>query len=1326
MKYWLLLFLQLTVVRSMAVVVNERAQVWTLLSWLGGNKHEILTGLYPLVSGVDEQAVGAGKLAQECRDIVKGKYNDPDFAALFYKFAQEYPMGYLNDYGVQPGSNFVVLNGENYTEPDKIYYFKSGDLAAQAAVEDATIIDSHDVVIGDATNSDGERLPLVIFYGCPDNEDEYEQFSRTLYLEATENKKLRYVWRSTCVPQKSQDENKFPVGITVTGLQTIENVLNSGIELDLPDRVAQPKAKDLENLVVEELEKLDYKLISAISVFFSTTGHNFVETFKYAKKLCNSLPLIMPQMLKIKEFDTYINESNKSLKKNNIDHNMLGLYVNGQYLKITQTYINSLLHVLRTELDFITGIHETLKKAIPDVSLQNVKRLMDLFSMSSIPNLSFLQPVKVDTHRIQGFSESVIYFNDIEKDIQYEDFSENVEVFFKESKYGILPEFKQNWNELVFVIDFDKIEADVDAREALGGMLRAIQIVQNGYPQRIGLIPFSSSGNKRIIRKIYELKSKKNLEDVVDYLQDILELNFGRESNFKKLPDYDHVRKELSINSTSIIINGNIFPFRKNTWNYLVSHVMKKDVTYIKEELGKLNKQTADDVDIRGLLHLKSLSKRNTKFIKDYFIEAAYTRVNESFLKEISNRVIQNINDTGHNIIHTITLIDDFNTENALIRLKNIVGVKFNGLKFRVIHTGDIGSSSCWNKFYQGKNIVNEVSKIKLNNKCKSSNGVGKYRLPILTKVLPDVSFSELSNGPLLLVNGRVSLMNEEDIPTISDIESLLVHESKRTIDLLYNLEEVFPGFSEKTIEPEFIESLSSFMTKMFYHGANSIEGSLPFSTETSVPRMNLRSLFVANNITTFRQHADEKPVDITLIVDPVEERSQKFLTLANQVMDLPFVNINLILYCTQNITLVPNNRIYFENMISTTVLKSGGFEYTLDKPWYVRTDEHDKISGHVLEVHNYAADQMVTIGIVEGERDVCLMLRDSKGNIIDKTTTMRTYGFAELTIPNLGDSYVVESCDSRYRVDSYELNAKSDYTPTDRIHWRTNLPNSLFVKVSKVKEKKEINPDTETVNFFTTIANHEEEEQMKETMLKIIATTGERPVTFYIWDESSITESFRDYGRLLNKLLPGREIHVEFVKYEWPPWLRPQRFRQKRLAISKLLFLDLLFPSNVSKVLLIGPNMDTYNLTSVYDMTLKRAIAMPKAQGKGYWSEGHWAEKIQKHSLVFHSVEPFILVDLDVLRSLGGGDYLRIHYQQVSADIKSLEVIDQDLLNDIQIEMPIRTLRKSALKTVEVSTREMKKLKSKLIALENDPIDLPESKSKGEDEEQQYFDDEL
>ena len=101
--------------------------------------------------------------------------------------------------------------------------------------------------------------------------------------------------------------------------------------------------------------------------------------------------------------------------------------------------------------------------------------------------------------------------------------------------------------------------------------------------------------------------------------------------------------------------------------------------------------------------------------------------------------------------------------------------------------------------------------------------------------------------------------MNEEDIPTISDIESLLVHESKRTIDLLYNLEEVFPGFSEKTIEPEFIESLSSFMTKMFYHGANSIEGSLPFSTETSVPRMNLRSLFVANNITTFRQHADEK-----------------------------------------------------------------------------------------------------------------------------------------------------------------------------------------------------------------------------------------------------------------------------------------------------------------------------------------------------------------------------------------------------------------------------------------------------------------------------------
>lgn len=48
----------------------------------------------------------------------------------------------------------------------------------------------------------------------------------------------------------------------------------------------------------------------------------------------------------------------------------------------------------------------------------------------------------MDLHTIPGFSESVIYFNDIESDPQYDELVNSVQAFFDKSKFGELPEIK--------------------------------------------------------------------------------------------------------------------------------------------------------------------------------------------------------------------------------------------------------------------------------------------------------------------------------------------------------------------------------------------------------------------------------------------------------------------------------------------------------------------------------------------------------------------------------------------------------------------------------------------------------------------------------------------------------------------------------------------------------------------------------------------------------------------------------------------------------------------------------------------------------------------
>lgn len=165
-------------------------------------------------------------------------------------------------------------------------------------------------------------------------------------------------------------------------------------------------------------------------------------------------------------------------------------------------------------------------------------------------------------------------------------------------------------------------------------------------------------------------------------------------SKYTSVPDVHGLLDELQIGETSIIINGEIYPFKKNTWNYLIAKVIKKDTEFIRKELN-ISPPKNKQIKVRDLLHYKSANLRHDKYTPNYFADSLYSSVNNSALENIGkDRVTTYTKDKKYNILHTITLVDDFNSIHALERLQNLLGSSFVGVRVRVIHVGDF--SSAW------------------------------------------------------------------------------------------------------------------------------------------------------------------------------------------------------------------------------------------------------------------------------------------------------------------------------------------------------------------------------------------------------------------------------------------------------------------------------------------------------------------------------------------------------------------------------------------------------------------------------------------------------
>lgn len=213
-------------------------------------------------------------------------------------------------------------------------------------------------------------------------------------------------------------------------------------------------------------------------------------------------------------------------------------------------------------------------------------------------------------------------------------------------------------------------------------------------------------------------------------------------------------------------------------------------------------------------------------------------------------------------------------------------------------------------------------------------------------------------------------------------------------------------------------------------------------------------------------------------------------------------------------------------------------------------------------------------------------------------------------------------------------------------------------------------------INIFSVASGHLYERMLNIMMLSVLKNTSHTVKFWFI--EQFLSPSFK---RSLPRLAEHYGFSFEMVTYKWPHWLRGQKEKQREIWGYKILFLDVLFPLDLDKVIFVDADQivrtDMINLVNTdlngapYGFT-PMCDSRVEMEGFRFWKQGYWANFLEGKP---YHISALYVVDLKRFRELAAGDRLRGQYHALSADPNSLSNLDQDLPNHMQHNLPIHSL---------------------------------------------------
>ncbi|KAL2942987.1 UDP-glucose:glycoprotein glucosyltransferase [Bienertia sinuspersici] len=242
-------------------------------------------------------------------------------------------------------------------------------------------------------------------------------------------------------------------------------------------------------------------------------------------------------------------------------------------------------------------------------------------------------------------------------------------------------------------------------------------------------------------------------------------------------------------------------------------------------------------------------------------------------------------------------------------------------------------------------------------------------------------------------------------------------------------------------------------------------------------------------------------------------------------------------------------------------------------------------------------------------------------------------------------------------------------------------------------------------IDIFSVASGHLYERFLKIMILSVLKNTH-RPVKFW-FIKNYLSPKFKDVLPLM-----AREygFDYELITYKWPTWLHKQTEKQRIIWAYKILFLDVIFPLSLDKVIFVDADQVVRaDLGELYDMDIKgRPLAYTPfcdnnkdMDGYRFWRQGFWKEHLRGKP---YHISALYVVDLAKFRQTAAGDTLRVVYETLSKDPNSLSNLDQDLPNYAQHTVPIFSLPQEWL-WCESWCGNSTKPKAKTIDLCNNPM---------------------
>uniref|UniRef100_A0A7S2RIH0 UDP-glucose:glycoprotein glucosyltransferase n=1 Tax=Mucochytrium quahogii TaxID=96639 RepID=A0A7S2RIH0_9STRA len=215
-----------------------------------------------------------------------------------------------------------------------------------------------------------------------------------------------------------------------------------------------------------------------------------------------------------------------------------------------------------------------------------------------------------------------------------------------------------------------------------------------------------------------------------------------------------------------------------------------------------------------------------------------------------------------------------------------------------------------------------------------------------------------------------------------------------------------------------------------------------------------------------------------------------------------------------------------------------------------------------------------------------------------------------------------------------------------------------------------------DTIHVFTLASGALYERFMRIMMVSVVKRTN-NPVKFWL------IENFLspDFKKTIPMLAKKYNFQYALVTYKWPHWLRRQTEKQRIIWGYKILFLDVLFPLNVPKVIYVDADQVVRaDLRELWEMDLEGkpygytpfCTSRKETLGFQFWRQGYWKDHLGGKP---YHISALYVVDLVKFRQMMVGDRLRATYDQLSRDPNSLSNLDQDLPNYAQNMVPIFSL---------------------------------------------------